>query len=173
MRTNYHDVRSRDSRAASLYSDVHALFGEVSRMLNKLILGLLLACAVSCSSSSSGDDDGPTGPVIDSFSAPTTSTLQTDTSGNQGWPIPMTISFHDDQENVTGIDFSAQGGQNLPVPFDTPTKQFTNYQTTLILLYTPNATGTFKPGATVDYAVSLLGASGAYGQAATGTITLQ
>jgi hypothetical protein len=175
MRTNYHDRRSRDSVRASLYAQASSFFGEVALMLSKLMLAMLLVGAVSCSSSSGDDDDGPTGPVIDSFTAPTTATLQTDTNGNRGWPIPMIISFHDDTENVKGIDFSAQGGNNVPVTFapEQQVKQATNYQTGVTLLYTPNAAGTFKSGTTVDYAVSLLGASGAYGKAATGTVTLQ
>lgn len=149
--------------------------------MRKLFLTLVgISFGLGCSSSSSNNDDlgpNPNAAVIDDVQAPA-SVPETITSKGSGWNIPLTVSFHDDHENVNRITFSAQLADSQTFVLPVPTNKQVDVQYSLTL-YAPTGSTDgggagigYKPG-TYSYSIAAVSESGIYSTPFEKTITLQ
>ncbi|MEO8875998.1 MAG: hypothetical protein ABI461_10450 [Polyangiaceae bacterium] len=134
---------------------------------------------VSCSSSSNSevDDLGPAAnaPVLDEVTGPTTADQSVE-DGQPGWLLNMTITFHDDHENVNKVTFSASGANTLVLDLP-PTNKLDHAPLSIFLLGPTPVPDGGAPGigyrvGPVQYSVNVIGVSGASSTAIQKNITL-
>ncbi|MEO8799166.1 MAG: hypothetical protein ABI551_14855 [Polyangiaceae bacterium] len=141
----------------------------VARIACLAVVGLALS---ACSSSSSS---AKVGPVIDDFTMADTATVGTVTINNAdvtGYDIKGTISFHDNEQNVTkyivhlDIPGATTTDQSFDLPLSAQTKQASNVGFQFVL--DQNA-----PKGPVDVTVTLVDAVGAKSDPEKKSTTLQ
>lgn len=99
-------------------------------------------------------------PVLDSLSAP--ATIQLDTVKNK-YPLPLTVTFHDDDDRVVSLQFTLEGY---------PAQTLNFLDTSLTQTATIDLGPGFK-GQNLKYTVQVIDASGLASNPKFGTVQLQ